>query len=220
MKNQITVYSYNPITFQYAGETIARRDPLEKEETFLIPANATDKLPIFEEGKITKFINNEWILEEIPLPPEPILPTLQEAKTAKITQLKANRNTYTAKSMDFTQAKEITFDEFGFDVISKKDFYFKFNVNAAGQPALEPNTIILSAQIEPDDTTYTRYSCSIIDGEITRKGYIMLNKTVATTLQKHIKQRATNAIKKSNDIEVLINACTTIEELNAINIEF
>lgn len=145
---------------------------------------------------------------------------LQEAKTAKIIQLKANRNTYTAKSMDFTQAKEITFDEFGLDVISKKDFYFKFNVNAAGQPALEPDTIILSAQIEPDDTTYTRYSCSIIDGEITRKGYIMLNKTVATTLQKHIKLRASNAIKKSNEIEVLINACTTVEELNAINIDF
>jgi hypothetical protein len=48
----------------------------------------------------------------------------QSAKTAKIIQLKANRNTYTAKSMDFTQAKEITFDKFGLDVISKKRFLF------------------------------------------------------------------------------------------------
>ena len=145
---------------------------------------------------------------------------LQEAKTAKITQLKANRNIHTSKSMDFTKAKEITSNEFDLDVISDKDFYFKFVVTAAGQPALEPSTIILNAKTESDDLVYTRYSCIIIDGENTRKGYIMLNKPVAITLQTHIKKRASDAIKIANNIEAKINACTTIEEVNAINITF
>jgi hypothetical protein len=82
------IYNYNPDSFEYLGESIARKDPLEKEERFLIPANATDKEPVFQEGKITKFINNNWILEDIPEPePEPEL-TLQQKKDLRIASRK------------------------------------------------------------------------------------------------------------------------------------
>ncbi len=88
-----TVYSYN-LSGEYVGEIIARRDPVEKKERYLIPANATDKVPTFEEGKLTKFVNGDWVLENPPPPPEPKLLTLEEAKTLKINQLNNNRRNY------------------------------------------------------------------------------------------------------------------------------
>lgn len=87
-----TVYSYNPNTFEFNGETIAQKDPMEKEERFLIPTNATEKQPSFEEGKITKFVDGVWVLESIPEPkPEPE-PTLEEAKDKKKAEIKALRD--------------------------------------------------------------------------------------------------------------------------------
>ena len=88
------IYSYDPLTFQYIGEAIARRDPLEIEERFLIPAYATEKIPIFEDDKITKFVNGDWILENKPEPePEPTPEELlQEAKDSKKVQVLINRN--------------------------------------------------------------------------------------------------------------------------------
>lgn len=95
MKDQITVYSYNPATFEYLGESFANKDPLETPTRYLIPASATDIQPIFEEGKITKWNGSGWTLE-IPEPepdPEPTpLPSLADEKLNKIRQLALNRN--------------------------------------------------------------------------------------------------------------------------------
>ena len=143
---------------------------------------------------------------------------LQEAKTAKINQLKLNRNAHNLSSMDFVQAKEITFDEFGFDVITDNEVYFKFNVSATGQPTSEPSSLILGYINRP--VGYLRYSCVIIEEGKVRKGYIKFNQEIAIILEQHISRRYTDAIKHTNDIEKDINACTTIEEVNAININF
>ena len=78
-----TVYSFKPENGEYIGELIARQSPLDEEEVYLIPAYATEIEPIFEEGKITKFVNNEWVLENIPTPPEPTPPTLEERKIGR-----------------------------------------------------------------------------------------------------------------------------------------
>ena len=93
MTNQITVYSYNPTTREFNGEIIARKDPLE-EDSFLIPANAVEQEPIFEEGKITKFVDGRWVLEDAPLPPTAPVLTTEEKKSIKRDELKAPRLAY------------------------------------------------------------------------------------------------------------------------------
>lgn len=89
-----TVYSYNPITREFNGEIIARKDPLEKEEKFLIPANAAEEKPIFQEGKATKFVDGQWVLEDIQTPPAPPVLTTEQKKIIKKTELKAPRLAY------------------------------------------------------------------------------------------------------------------------------
>jgi hypothetical protein len=146
---------------------------------------------------------------------------LQEAKTTRISRLKLNRDTHNLAPIVAVQANEIIFDEFGFDVITDKKVYFKFNVLTTGQPLSEPSSIILSQSQANNPDSYRRYSSSaIIEKNLVRKGYVAINQAVAVTLGEHIAERYTNAIKYTNDIEDEINACTTIEELNSINIEF
>ena len=57
-------YSYDNDGF-YIGEGVCQVDPLESKaqgkDIFLMPSNATTKKPLIQEGKISVFINNEWI---------------------------------------------------------------------------------------------------------------------------------------------------------------
>jgi hypothetical protein len=157
------------------------------------------------------------VIQEFQRPAEELL---QEAKTAKITQLKLNRDTHNLSPMVAVQANEITFDKSGFDVITDKKVYFRFLVTPTNQPGSEPTFIILSQSQAKNPDSYRRYSCAIIEENLVREGYVAINKAVALTLDEHIAERYTNAIKYTNDIEDKINACTTIEEVNAINITF
>ena len=54
-----------------------------------MPANSTIKEPIFEPGKITKWVDENWVLEDIPELPLPPEPTLQEIQQALILETKA-----------------------------------------------------------------------------------------------------------------------------------
>jgi hypothetical protein len=81
------IYSYKE-TGEYVGESLAKKDPLEKEERYLIPRNSTTTKPdssLFGNGKLVKFINGAWIQESIS---EEIAPTaaelFQEAKEDKL----------------------------------------------------------------------------------------------------------------------------------------
>lgn len=59
------IYRYHPHSRVYLGEDFADESPLEKG-VFLIPANSTIiKPPIRQEGKIIKFIDSNWIYEDI-----------------------------------------------------------------------------------------------------------------------------------------------------------
>ena len=90
MRNKKTVYSYDKETFEYNGQAVAWESPLEPG-VYHIPSLATESEPIFTEGKITKWNGREWILEDIPLPPEPPKPSLEEVRQRKINQLASNR---------------------------------------------------------------------------------------------------------------------------------
>ena len=78
------VYSFNPESGEYLGEETAYPSPLDN--SFMIPVNSTEKKPIFEQGKITKWNGKEWFTKEIVLPIV-ILPTLTELKEARINEL-------------------------------------------------------------------------------------------------------------------------------------
>ena len=142
---------------------------------------------------------------------------LTEAKQIKIKQLKENRNQRLLKVMKFTKAFEIVFNDQGLDVITNNEVFFEFRVTSTGQPATEPNSLLLNAITKTGDK-YIRYSCVIIEGENSRKGYIQLNSVVANNLLTHIEQRNTDYIKLSNDLETEINNCLTLEEVENIDI--
>ena len=56
------VYSYNKGTGEYIGEEEAPRDPLEKEERYLIPASATTIKPSEAgENEVFTFDGEKWI---------------------------------------------------------------------------------------------------------------------------------------------------------------
>lgn len=146
---------------------------------------------------------------------KPLDAQLQEAKTFKITQLKLNRDNANTKDMVSHQAfelKQIGRYEF---VETTNLVYFAFQTKDTGQPATQPDTIVQNA-IASDQPM--RYSCKIIEGDQIRKGYVSFDKLVAISIRDHALLRNIYNITECNNIEIDINACTTLDELNAINI--
>jgi len=139
------------------------------------------------------------------------LEDLTEAKLAKIAQLKANRNVALGKPYAACKAYEWDKPE-----IEENEVYFEFSVEATGVQLTEPNTIIFGASLG----SIIKYSCTIIEGENRREGYVILDQAVAQNISSHLADRGTSYVAYANDKEVEINACTTIEELEAINITF
>lgn len=150
---------------------------------------------------------------------KPLAQQLLEAKERKIEELKQNRNKRLLQPMQCIKSFEIVFDDQGLDVITDNEVFFKFRVTSTGQPATEPNSLLLNA-INKTGDKYIRYSCIIIEGENSRKGYIQLNSVVANNLLSHIEQRNTNYIKLSNDLEIKINECLTLQEVENIDVDF
>lgn len=182
-------------------------------------------------GTIDKFINNEfagnfypnddsnpnsiefqsWLLEGNTAEYSN-LENLELAKTAKIAQLKANRNEALGKPFISCQARE--WSENGEP--QKNEVYFEFSAKSTGVQLTEPNTIIFGAMLGG----VIKYSCTIIEGENRREGYVILNQAVTQSVSSHLTDRGTTYVAYANDKEIEINACTTLEELNAININF
>jgi hypothetical protein len=144
---------------------------------------------------------------------------LTEVKQIKIKQLKNNRDIRLLKSMTCVKAFEVLFDEFGLDIITENEVFFEFKVTSTGQPATEPNSLLLNCILKNNED-YIRYSCIIIEVDNKRKGYVKLDAIVAKNLINHIETRNTNYIKLANDLENQINQCSTIEEVENIDIDF
>ena len=100
----------------YAGQQKCQLDPLETElaghDVWLLPADCTWQEPLTDkEGYKIKWNGEAWEYEEIPVPPEPVPPTLEEVKEQKINELKAVRD---AKEME-----PVLYEEHKFDFDSK-----------------------------------------------------------------------------------------------------
>jgi hypothetical protein len=73
------IYHYNPYTFEYLGEGLADKDPLD-EGNWLIPAYATEIVALTpQENKTVNFENGQWVYKDITQPEiELTLPTPEE----------------------------------------------------------------------------------------------------------------------------------------------
>ena len=104
-------YKYDENKY-YAGQQECQIDPLESKKqghpVYLLPANCTWQEPLNEkEGYKIKWNGEAWEYEEIPVPPEPEPPTLEEVKEQKINELKGVRD---AKEMEPVLYAEHKFD--------------------------------------------------------------------------------------------------------------
>jgi len=136
---------------------------------------------------------------------------LDNLRAKKIAQLKTNRNEALGKPYAACKAYEWDKPE-----IEENEIYFEFSVEATGIQLTEPNTIIFGASLG----SIIKYSCIIIEGENRREGYIILNQAVAQNISAHLADRGTQYVAYANEKEAEINACTTLEQVNAININF
>lgn len=92
MTNKQTAYSYDNEGY-YNGVVKCQKDPRASayygEDIYLLPAYATYKEPLPDkEGYKVRFIDSEWIYEEIPQP-EPYVPTPEELIQQEVFELKA-----------------------------------------------------------------------------------------------------------------------------------
>lgn len=135
---------------------------------------------------------------------------LNQAKLEKIAQLKSNRNAALEKTWVTSMAYEWGKEE-------EPKVYFEFSTKSTGIVLTEPHTIIFGALLSSEPI---KYSCKIIEGENKREGYIILNQEIAERLSSHLRFDGTNYVGYANEKEVEINACTTIEEIEEIDINF
>ena len=108
-------YKYDS-DFYYAGQQECQLDPIatkrEGHDVWLLPANCTWAEPLTDkEGYKIKWNGEAWEYEEIPVPPDPEPPTLEEVKEQKINELKSIR--------DFKEMEPVLYAEHKFDFDSK-----------------------------------------------------------------------------------------------------
>jgi len=143
---------------------------------------------------------------------------LQEAKDSKLAQMKINRDANINKDYTSSQGNELTYNpETGIWDIGQL-FYFHFSVKLTDSTSTNPEVILRAAK-END----VQYSCDIIDGGVEngiRKGYINLTAALSDDVGVHVRVRTQNSIIYANNLTIEINACTTVAQVEAIDINF
>lgn len=173
-----------------------------------IPAGAIEiSLRPDDARKIYNFDSNSWSY------------SLQDVKDKKKAEIKALRNLENIKPMTSHQARELIEQQDG-SFIEGSNKYFVFNTAPTGNPATEPSAICFSIILKnlTNPTYKLRYSCTIIEGENTRKGYVAIDAALASSIMSHAETRNSNNIHLCNIKENLISACTTIEEVEAVDV--
>ena len=84
----MNIYHFDPSNGSYLGSSDADESPLE-EDVFLIPANATDVAPtVFDPAtQECVFADGAWSISNIPPPPTPDAPSLEQVKADKIAEI-------------------------------------------------------------------------------------------------------------------------------------
>lgn len=143
---------------------------------------------------------------------------LQEAKDSKIAQMKINRDNNINKDYISSQGNELTYNPSTGIWDQGELFYFHFSVKLTDSTSTNPEVVLRAAK-END----VIYSCDIIDSSVDggiRKGYINLDAVLSDNIGFHVRERTQKSIIWANTLEIEINACNTIEEVNAIDINF
>jgi hypothetical protein len=166
-------------------------------------------------------VNNEY-QEFVPTPEV----QLQEAKDAQIAQMKINRDDNIAKDYVLSEGNEITttvVEPIQSDWVIGDIYTFYFNVKETGLSATEPSTILTNAT----NTDFVPYSCGIITGvdpdtgkDIIKKGYIRITAAISDAIGNDLKNRTVFSVIRANTLEIQINACTTVAQVEAIDINF
>ena len=143
---------------------------------------------------------------------------LQEAKDSKLAQMKINRDDNINKDYISSQGNELIFDPETGIWDQGELFYFHFSVKLTDSTSTNPEVILRAAK--ENDVTY---SCDIIDDSVEdeiRKGYINLTAALSDDIGVHVRVRTQNSIIWANGLTIQINACTTVAQVEAIDINF
>lgn len=151
---------------------------------------------------------------------KPLFALLQEAKTKKLVELKAIRNSSDEAPLRGIQAYEVTLDETFSKTKTNNLVFFHFDTKPVDTPVRNPLAILARVYRKGhnDPNYYLPYKCDIENGDnTTRKGIVALTYDIAQTVENHMEARgSTNSVFKSY-YETLINNCSTIEEVEAVN---
>jgi hypothetical protein len=140
---------------------------------------------------------------------------LRIAKIEKVRQLKINRDKANIADMISHQGEEVLVNRDLIDTKTGEEVFFAFTTKETRNPATNPYTILSDtiAQGSLHDDYYLRYSCKIIEGDTVRKGYIALDKLLATSLLDHARLRNTTNIGRANNLEDEINAIEITDDI-------
>ena len=135
-----------------------------------------------------------------------------------IAQMKINRDANINKDYISSQGNELTYNSNTGLWDIGQSFYFHFSVKLTDSTSTNPEVVLRAAK-ESDVT----YSCDIIDDSVDggiRKGYINLTAALSDEVGIHVRNRTQDSIIWANNLEAEINACNTIEEVEAVDINF
>ncbi len=139
---------------------------------------------------------------------------LQEAKNAKIIQIKVNRKESNQKDLILVQAKEITDNGDGSFTTTTDLVNFSFRTRRSGDELTNPSNLINACL----RGVTIRYSCEILNPS--RRGYVEITQAIAENIESHLINRGQNNVYYANTLEDEINNCSTVEEVEAIDINF
>jgi len=204
-KSKVNI-SYDPITKLVVGNyphNIKYKDIPKPFITIKGEDQILDKTMCVIDGIYQEFVKSDSEL-------------LKAAKDEKILKVKANRFEANQKPTNSCQAFEIIDNGNGSFTTTRELKYFTFNVIETGETLTNSSNIINSTA----RGLVARYSCAIIEGKHTRKGYVEIDTKVSKKLEAHLAIRAQTNVSFANGLEKEINNCTTIEEINNIDIKF
>jgi hypothetical protein len=145
---------------------------------------------------------------------------LQQAKDVKLAELKTKLNADLINPNGSHKAEELLVDELQQEIPTNKQVYFLFKTKATGIPVTEPDTLLGSIINDDNPNYYLPYFCTIVEGDVNREGFVKITKAVAKSIRSHMTVRATAAVSYLSQIKSSIMKATTIEEVNAIKIQF